>query len=206
VGVRRDVDDAVALLDAERLQGGRPPIAALEELFVREALVAVNDGFTRRIQATRTTGELEGCERNLQANYPPAAMMRPPTKRAIMLSSGRNILRPPVGILVRAPRHDDTCTARSRVAAAEASNFTAGSRLQASDSRDRKAQVIGFAREVNRRNLMAWVQLLLLLLVAIALPGCEVVGGIFKAGAWVGALAVILIIAIIGILAAKIRG
>jgi len=53
---------------------------------------------------------------------------------------------------------------------------------------------------------MAWVQLLLLLLIAIMLPGCEVVGGIFKAGAWVGALAVILIIAIIGILAAKIRG
>lgn len=53
---------------------------------------------------------------------------------------------------------------------------------------------------------MAWVQLLLLMLVAIALPGCEVVGGIFKAGAWVGALAVILIIAIVGILAAKIRG
>jgi hypothetical protein len=53
---------------------------------------------------------------------------------------------------------------------------------------------------------MAWVQLLLLVLVAIALPGCEVVGGIFKAGAWVGAVAVILIIAIVGILAAKIRG
>jgi hypothetical protein len=53
---------------------------------------------------------------------------------------------------------------------------------------------------------MAWVQLLLLVLVAITLPGCEVVGGIFKAGAWVGALAVILIIAIVGILAAKIRG
>lgn len=53
---------------------------------------------------------------------------------------------------------------------------------------------------------MAWVQLLLLMLVAVALPGCEVVGGIFKAGAWVGALAVILVIAIIGILAVKLRG
>lgn len=53
---------------------------------------------------------------------------------------------------------------------------------------------------------MAWVQLLLLVLVAIALPGCEVVGGIFKAGAWVGALAVVFMIAIVGILAAKIRG
>ena len=53
---------------------------------------------------------------------------------------------------------------------------------------------------------MAWVQLLLLMLVVVTLPGCEVVGGIFKAGAWVGALAVILIIAIVGVLAAKIRG
>jgi len=53
---------------------------------------------------------------------------------------------------------------------------------------------------------MAWLQLLLLALVMIALPGCEVVGGIFKAGAWVGALAVVLVIAIVGIIAAKISG
>ena len=53
---------------------------------------------------------------------------------------------------------------------------------------------------------MAWLQLLLLALVMVFLPGCEVVGGIFKAGAWVGALAVILVIAIVGILAAKISG
>jgi hypothetical protein len=51
---------------------------------------------------------------------------------------------------------------------------------------------------------MVWVQLLLLVLVAVTLPGCAVVGGIFKAGAWVGALAVILVIAIIGFLAVKI--
>jgi hypothetical protein len=51
---------------------------------------------------------------------------------------------------------------------------------------------------------MAWLQLLLLMLVVIALPGCAVVGGIFKAGAWVGALAVILVIAIIGFIVAKV--
>ena len=51
---------------------------------------------------------------------------------------------------------------------------------------------------------MTWVQLLLLVVVALTLPGCAVVGGIFKAGAWVGALAVILVIAIIGFLAVKI--
>ncbi len=53
---------------------------------------------------------------------------------------------------------------------------------------------------------MAWLQLLLLVLVAITLPGCAVIGGVFKAGAWVGALAVILVIAIVGILAVKISG
>lgn len=53
---------------------------------------------------------------------------------------------------------------------------------------------------------MAWVQLLLLVVVALMLPGCAVVGGIFKAGAWVGALAVILVITIIGFLAVKIGG
>jgi hypothetical protein len=51
---------------------------------------------------------------------------------------------------------------------------------------------------------MAWFQLLALLVIAVFLPGCEVVGGIFKAGAWVGALAVILVIAIVGIIAVKI--
>lgn len=41
---------------------------------------------------------------------------------------------------------------------------------------------------------------------ALTLPGCAVVGGIFKAGAWVGALAVILVIVIVGFLALKIGG
>jgi hypothetical protein len=53
---------------------------------------------------------------------------------------------------------------------------------------------------------MAWLQLLLLVLVVTTLPGCAVVGGIFKAGAWVGALAVILVIAIVGIIVAKVSG
>ena len=53
---------------------------------------------------------------------------------------------------------------------------------------------------------MAWLQLALLLLVIVFLPGCAVVGGIFKAGAWVGALAVILVIGIVAFFAAKIAG
>ena len=38
---------------------------------------------------------------------------------------------------------------------------------------------------------------LLLFLLVLCLPGCAVVGGIFKAGVWVGVLAVVLIVGII---------
>ena len=53
---------------------------------------------------------------------------------------------------------------------------------------------------------MVWLQLVLLVLVAITASGCELAQGIFKAGAWVGALAVILMIGIVAFVAAKIRG
>ena len=66
VRIRRDVDDAVALLDTECLQRGGPAIAALEEVAVREALVAVDDSLARRIQATRAPGKLERGKGNLQ--------------------------------------------------------------------------------------------------------------------------------------------
>lgn len=46
----------------------------------------------------------------------------------------------------------------------------------------------------------------MLLLVVIMLPGCAVAGGIFKAGAWVGALAVIIVIALVVFFATKLRG
>ena len=48
--------------------------------------------------------------------------------------------------------------------------------------------------------------LLLLLLLSLPLAGCELVGDIFKAGAWVGALAVIFVIGIVAFIATKIRG
>jgi len=51
---------------------------------------------------------------------------------------------------------------------------------------------------------MAWLQLLLLVAIAIALPGCAVAGGIFKAGAWMGALAVVLVLVVIGFIVAKV--
>ena len=53
---------------------------------------------------------------------------------------------------------------------------------------------------------MVWLQLVLLMLVAVTASGCELAQGIFKAGAWVGALAVILVIGIVAFVAAKIRG
>jgi hypothetical protein len=53
---------------------------------------------------------------------------------------------------------------------------------------------------------MGWIHLLLLVLVSLTSAGCEVIGDIFEAGAWVGAIAVILVIAIVGFIAAKIRG
>jgi hypothetical protein len=40
----------------------------------------------------------------------------------------------------------------------------------------------------------------------MAASGCEVIGDIFKAGVWVGALFIVVIIAIVGFVAAKIRG
>ena len=54
--------------------------------------------------------------------------------------------------------------------------------------------------------LMRTLWLLLLILSTISLAGCELAGNIFQAGAWVGAIFVILVIAIVGFLAAKLRG
>jgi hypothetical protein len=53
---------------------------------------------------------------------------------------------------------------------------------------------------------MAWLQLVLLVLATMTVSGCELAGGIFKAGAWVGALTVILVIAMVAVVAAKMRG
>ena len=42
-------------------------------------------------------------------------------------------------------------------------------------------------------------------LALLALQGCAVVGGIFKAGVWVGVLAVVIIVVIIGVIVSKSR-
>ena len=48
--------------------------------------------------------------------------------------------------------------------------------------------------------------IVLLVLVSLTAPGCEVIGGIFKAGVWVGVLMVVIVLALVGFVAAKIRG
>ena len=48
--------------------------------------------------------------------------------------------------------------------------------------------------------------LALLLLSTLMLGGCELIGGIFKAGVWVGVLLVLLIIGGVAFLAVKLRG
>jgi hypothetical protein len=53
---------------------------------------------------------------------------------------------------------------------------------------------------------MRWLLLTLIVLSALTFGGCEVIGGIFKAGVWVGVIAVVLVVAIIGFLATKLRG
>ena len=58
---------------------------------------------------------------------------------------------------------------------------------------------------VAAEGFMSALQLLLLVLVTVTTAGCELAGDIFQAGAWVGAIAIILVIGIVAFIAAKIR-
>lgn len=49
------------------------------------------------------------------------------------------------------------------------------------------------------------IQLLIVLLLAFALPGCEAIGSIFQAGMWVGVIGVLLVIGIIAFIVSKAR-
>lgn len=51
-------------------------------------------------------------------------------------------------------------------------------------------------------NLM---RILLIVLLAVSAAGCELIGGIFKAGVWVGAIGVILIVAVLVVVVRKFR-
>jgi hypothetical protein len=54
--------------------------------------------------------------------------------------------------------------------------------------------------------LSRYLMLTLLVLASMTFAGCELIGDIFKAGVWVGVLMVVMVLALIGFIAAKVRG
>lgn len=46
----------------------------------------------------------------------------------------------------------------------------------------------------------------LLVFLGVSAAGCELVGGIFKAGMWVGALGVLLVVVLLVVVVGKLRG
>ena len=56
------------------------------------------------------------------------------------------------------------------------------------------------------QSLIRVLMLVLVVMASMSLAGCEAIGDIFKAGVWVGVLFVVVIIAIVGFIAASIRG
>ena len=50
------------------------------------------------------------------------------------------------------------------------------------------------------------VRVLLIVFLTMSVAACEVIGGIFKAGVWVGAIAVILIVVLLVVVVAKVKG
>ena len=62
----------------------------------------------------------------------------------------------------------------------------------------------------SRRGLcvVGWnlMRVMLIVLVAMSASGCELIDGIFKAGVWVGAIAVILIVVLLVVVVAKVKG
>lgn len=53
---------------------------------------------------------------------------------------------------------------------------------------------------------MRSLSLVLLVLSAMSVAGCELAGDIFEVGVWAGVITVVLVIAIVGFIAAKLRG
>jgi hypothetical protein len=49
-------------------------------------------------------------------------------------------------------------------------------------------------------------RILLIVLLAVSAAGCELIGGIFKAGVWVGAIGIILIVVLVVVVVGKMRG
>jgi hypothetical protein len=55
------------------------------------------------------------------------------------------------------------------------------------------------------RSDMRWLLLTFIVLSSLMFGGCEIVGGIFKAGVWVGVIVVVLVLLLVGFLATKLR-
>ena len=58
---------------------------------------------------------------------------------------------------------------------------------------------------VDREIVMTWLRLLLVMLVAVPLAGCELVGDIFQAGMAVGVIMILAVIGLIAFVVAKIK-
>lgn len=50
------------------------------------------------------------------------------------------------------------------------------------------------------------MRILLIVLLAVSAAGCELIGGIFKAGVWVGVIGVVLVAVLVVWIVAKARG
>jgi hypothetical protein len=55
-------------------------------------------------------------------------------------------------------------------------------------------------------NMASLSRIVLLVVLGVSAAGCGVVGGIFKAGMWVGALVVILVVVLLVVSVKKIKG
>ncbi len=49
-------------------------------------------------------------------------------------------------------------------------------------------------------------RILVIVLLAVSAAGCELIGGIFKAGVWVGAIGIILLVVVALFVVSKLRG
>jgi hypothetical protein len=54
--------------------------------------------------------------------------------------------------------------------------------------------------------LSRYWMLVLLVFAAVSVSGCEAIAGIFKAGVWTGVVMVVILIALVGFFATRIRG
>ena len=59
---------------------------------------------------------------------------------------------------------------------------------------------------IKERRLSPALLVALLVLVSLSATGCEAIAGIFKAGVWTGVVMVVILVAVIGFVATKLRG